>query len=145
LILTSSQHCKVYKEQVDGLNAKERIIIQSGEQWRELAVSAEFSLVAIGVRCSHRGSVSLLYDEGTGDVWLIDIRRGIALSWTAQRGWMLLYPDTSACRHYNDPLVGWSSNGKEDPIAGWSSSSGNDILRVRLSDGRTTDIVVSAK
>jgi hypothetical protein len=43
----------------------------------------------------------------------------------------------------NDHSVG--AIAADNPIAGWSTSSGNDILQVRLSDGRTTDIVVSAE
>jgi hypothetical protein len=131
-LLTSSQHCKVYKEQVDGLNAKERIIIQWADG-REHVVSAEFSLVASAFVAPSEKRVAV-YDEGTGDVWLIDADTR-ALTWTARRGWMLLYPDTQVQVQvsYNDPLVGWSSNGKED------------VLLIRLANGSIEEIPIPAK
>jgi hypothetical protein len=43
----------------------------------------------------------------------------------------------------NDHSVG--AIAADNPIAGWSTNNGNDILQVRLSDGRTADIVVSAE
>jgi hypothetical protein len=129
-LLTSSQHCKVYKEQVDGL--KERIIIQWADG-REHVVSAEFSLVASAFVAPSEKRVAI-YDKGTGDVWLIDADTR-ALTWTARRGWMLLYPDTQVQVQvsYNDPLVGWSSNGKED------------VLLIRLANGSIEEIPIPAK
>jgi hypothetical protein len=129
-LLTSSQHCKVYKEQVNGL--KERIIIQWADG-REHVVSAEFSLVASAFVAPSEKRVAI-YDKGTGDVWLIDADTR-ALTWTARRGWMLLYPDTQVQVQvsYNDPLVGWSSNGKED------------VLLIRLANGSIEEIPIPAK
>jgi len=131
-LLTSSQHCKVYKEQVNGLNLKERIIIQWADG-REHVVSAEFSLVASAFVAPSEKRVAI-YDEGTGDVWLIDADTR-ALTWTARRGWMLLYPDTQVQVQvsHNDPLVGWSSNGKED------------VLLIRLANGSIEEIPIPAK
>jgi len=131
-LLTDSQHGKVYKERVSGVNSKERIIIQWADG-REHVVSAEFSYV-VSAFVAPSGKRVAFYDAGTGDVWLVDAETN-ALTWTARHGWMLLYPDTQVQVQvsYDDPLVGWSSKDKED------------VLLIRLANGSIEEIRIPAK
>jgi len=133
-LLASSPTCGVYKarwgrENTDDL-VDERVFIRRGEG-HIFAVGMFKNVTNASIAPS--GKHVALYDADTGELYVVNTF-GEGLHQVARSGDRIRLIDHSL-----------GTIAADNPIAGWSTSNGNDILRVRLSDGRTTDIVVSAE
>jgi len=133
-LLASSPTCGVYKVAYEyhtfDPSIDELILIRRADGQKLIAGTYK-NIVAASIAPS--GKHVALYDADTGELYVVNTF-GEGLHQVARSGDRIRLIDHSL-----------GTIAADNPIAGWSTSNGNDILRVRLSDGRTTDIVVSAE
>jgi AraC-like DNA-binding protein len=134
-LLASSPTCGVYKAQWSSEDTHdlpdETVVIRRSDGQIFTAGIMFKNITKASIAPSGRHVA--LYDAGSGELYVVNTL-GEGLRQVGRSGeWIRL----------NDHSVG--AIAADNPIAGWSTSNGNDILQVRLSDGRTADIVVSAE
>jgi hypothetical protein len=133
-LLASSPICGVYeaqwgRESTYDLPDESVVIRRSDGQSFTIGMFKNITKASIAPSGKHVA----LYDADSGDLYVVNTL-GEGLRQVARSGDSIRLIDHSL-----------GTIAADNPIAGWSTSSGNDILQVRLSDGRTTDIVVSAE
>jgi hypothetical protein len=133
-LLASSPTCGVYeaqwgRESTYDLPDESVVIRRSDGQSFTIGMFKNITKASIAPSGKHVA----LYDADSGDLYVVNTL-GEGLRQVARSGDSIRLIDHSL-----------GTIAADNPIAGWSTSSGNDILHVRLSDGRTTDIVVSAE
>jgi hypothetical protein len=134
-LLASSPTCGVYKAQwgrEDTYELRDEFVVIRRSNGRKFASDIAFYRISAAAIAPSEKYIAL-YDSFGGAIYVINTF-GEGLRQVGRAGENI---------RLNDHSVG--AIAADNPIAGWSTSSGSDILRVRLSDGRTTDIVVSAE
>jgi DNA-binding transcriptional MerR regulator len=121
-LLASSDSCEVYRaEQIWEDNHRYELVrIVNLKTGKSFVVGHRFRKV-VSASISLTGKHVALYDEGTGEVWVVETD-GEGLHCVARAG-----------QAYGEGVVDRSGS----PIAGWSTYKGNDSLKVRLVGGDT--------
>lgn len=133
-LLASSPTCGVYKVAYEyhtlDPSIDELILIRRADGQKLIAGTYK-NIVAASI--APTGKHVALYDADTGELYVVNTF-GEGLHQVARSGDRIRLIDHSL-----------GTIAADNPIAGWTTSNGNDILQVRLSDGRIADIVVSAE
>ena len=133
-LIVSSPSCGVYKARYEyhTIDSElDELIIIRRSNGQTFAVGAFKNVTNASIAPS--GKHVALYDADLGELYVVNAF-GEGLRQVGRSGDRIRLIDHSL-----------GTIAVDNPIAGWSTRNGSDILQVRLSDGRTADIVVSAE
>lgn len=130
VLLTSSSSFAIYKAEVTEKGCSREVVIIRSRYGNEFVVGRSFQNITEAFIAPF-GEHAALYDAGTREIYIVSTTSS-GLQFVGRSGEALALPS------YAKGVIA-----RENPIIGWKFSGSDNVLQIRLEDGRTADIRVS--
>ncbi|MGQ9656626.1 MAG: hypothetical protein ACUVV1_01845 [Fimbriimonadales bacterium] len=130
LLLTSSSSFAIYKAEVTEKGRTREVVVVRHRYGHEFVVGRSFQNITEAFIAPF-GEHAALYDAGTGEIYIVSTT-GNGLQFVGRSGEALTLPSQAK-----------GVIARENPIIGWKFLGSDNMLQIRLEDGRTADIRVS--